>query len=129
GKEVSRCNNIFDQNAMNEILKLFDDNKVSFVDKIVLGSTFDNVVVEKQDFDKLINAFEKFEGDTNLKEQAGIIKKMMEDDNCIAVAWNQTGISGNTWDNYSYNEKTDESEPYNLFKQNDHWFLFDEIKA
>src|SRR5471030_521794 len=41
-ERYSRAN---DQQAIKEIWKLADDPKVSMIDKIVLGSTFDNAIV------------------------------------------------------------------------------------
>jgi hypothetical protein len=117
----------FKVEVLKEILALFDNKAVSVIDRIVLGSTLDGVIVKKEDFPRLIEAFNAFEGETNLKEQAVVIKKLLENENCVAAGWNQTSVNGDTWDCYGYNEETDESIPYNIFSGDEHWFLFDEI--
>lgn len=79
----------------------------------------------KKDLPKLIDMFRKFEGETSLKEQADLIENAFKnDDDLIAVAWNQTSVNGDAWES----EETDEDDnflPYNLLKHNKHWNLFE----
>ena len=125
-----RTADMMNRDAMKEIWDLFNNEKVSLTDKIVLGTTFDRVIVKKEDFSKLIEAFEAFEGETSLKEQAAVIKEMAVDDGCIAVGWNQTSVNGDTWANFGgYDEEADEAIPYSLNTVNEHWYLFDELTA
>ena len=112
--------------SAREICDLADSPEVSEVDKTVLMTTFDNVVVRKADLPKIIEAFNQFVGETNLKEQAEVLQVMYEDDDCIAVAWNQTSVNADMWVCYSCNEATEESTPYNIFKHDKHWFMFND---
>ncbi len=118
----------FTDGAMEEIWNLFDQVNASHTDKIVLGTTLDNVIVKKENFAELIKAFESFEGETSLKEQADIIKRMEQDDNCIAVGWNQTSVNVDSWGACEYDEETDEDIPYSLNTMYKHWYLFQEVK-
>lgn len=96
---------------------------------IVLGSTFDNVIVLKKDFGKLIHAFKLYGSDepnSSLSEQADVINSMINEEDCIGVAWNQTSVCDDAWD-YKYDEDIDKIIPYNINKGNKHWNLFDEI--
>ncbi len=114
-------------NPMKPIWDLWTNKKVNRIDKIVLGTTFDNVVVMLDNIKETIEAFEKFEGETSLKEQAETLKESLSDKDLIAVAWNQTSVCGDTWTNYNYNEETEESIPYNIKNQDKHWNLFDDM--
>lgn len=107
----------FSGQAIKEVWQLATNPKVSEVDKIVLKTTFDNVVVMKEDLPKIVRAFRRFEGNTSLKEQADIIEKAFQSDrHLMAIAWNQTSVNADTW------------SKYNLLKGDKHWNLFDESK-
>lgn len=96
-------------------------------DRIVMGSTFDWVIVLKKDVPRLLQAFRDFVGETSLKEQASIIEDAFKDKTIIAVGWNQTSVCENRWNTYEYDEKKDRSIPYNLNKGEKHWSLFPSI--
>jgi len=118
------------QYAVREIWALIDSGRLSKSEKIVLGTTFDNVVVMKKDFDMLLKAFREFGGETSLKEQADIIEQAIQsDDSIIAVAWNQTSVNSDTWCNHDYDAVKDEPVPYNILKNNSHWDLFSELET
>ena len=127
-KEYSRISDVSVPSAVEEIWNLFESKGVSEVDKIVLGSTFDNVVVMKEDLPKLIDAFRKFEGETSLKEQADLIENALNnDDDLIAIAWNQTSVNGQAWESDETSFDVDNEVyylPYNLLKHDKHWNLF-----
>ena len=128
GYKPSRCSALMDEEAMKEIWSLADDKKVSRTDRICLFTTFDRCLVKRDNIKKIIEAFNEFEGETSLKEQALVLQKMLKDENCIAVGWNQTSVNGDTWENYDYDEQNDESIPYNCLKQDEHYWLFEELK-
>lgn len=110
---------------MREIWDLAGSDKVSENDKICLASTFDNVVVKKKDFQKVITAFREFEAETSLKEQADVLEEMLADEDCIAAAWNQTSVNENAWlSGGGYDEEKDEYIPYNLFEGEKHQYIF-----
>jgi hypothetical protein len=119
--------------GIKEIWSLFDGNKISYTDRLVLGTTFDNVVVMKEYIPEIIKSFREFEGGTSLKEQADLIEYAYKtDDDLIAIAWNQTSVNGDAWesDELSINEDGEEYyPPYNLLKQSDHWDLFEDLKT
>lgn len=124
----SRCVDLMNRDAMKEIWNLFNEANVNEIDKIVLGTTFDKVIVKKENFPKIIDAFNKFEGKTSLKEQAKVLEEMLKDDEIIAVAWNQTSVNENQWTCHEFDEKNEEYIPYNYLKDNKHYELFDELK-
>jgi hypothetical protein len=129
GYKPFRCCDMRNENGMKEIWALADSEKTSLADKIVLMTTFDKVLVKKEDLPKVIEVFETFEGETSLKEQALVLRRMYDDENCIAVGWNQTSVNADTWTTFGgYDEEKEEYIPYNCLKQNEHYWIFDEIK-
>ena len=113
-----------DNNPMNEIWSLDKSDKLTIHEKISLSTTFDNVVVKKENIPIIIEAFNNFGFETSLPEQAKILEKLLDDDDCIAVAWNQTSINGDAWERQDIDDETDEIIPYNLNYCDKHWFLF-----
>lgn len=109
----SRMIGINDDDSIKELWELSYNKKVLIEDRIVLMSTFDKVLVKKKNFNKLVEAFERFEGETSLKEQSEIIKNLEE--YITAIGFNQTSVCCNRWYGYNFN------------KNNDHWWLFDRI--
>lgn len=119
---------IISSDGAQELWDLYKDKRLTEAERIVLMSTFDKVIINKENIVKLLDAFRQFEGYTSLKEQADAIEQEIKaNKNIIAIAFNQTSVNADTWDNYNYNEKKEESYPYNIKKQNDHWELFEEL--
>jgi len=113
---------------MHEIWDLVDSKDVLESERIVLFTTFDKCLVKKENLEKTIRAFRDFDGETSLTEQADVLEKMLNDENCIAVGWNQTSVSTNQWTNHSYDEESGDSIPYNCLTGKVHYWLFDEFK-
>ena len=111
-REYSRCSDL-SSGGLKEVWALQESSKLLRSEKIVLLSTFDNVVVMRENVNELINSFMNFGGETSLVEQAKEIEKLCSvDKNFIAIAWNQTSVNGDMW------------QPYNMSKENKHWDLF-----
>lgn len=116
-------------NDMKQIWDLSNSDKLTFNEKIVLCSTFDNVLVRVESIDKVLKAFREFDDKTSLKEQANIIEKALkENQDIIAIGWNQTSVCEDKWVFKNYDEEKNEWFGYNLEENKDHWFLFDELK-
>jgi hypothetical protein len=124
----TRCSAMMDRDAMKEVWNLINDDRLKECEQIALASTLDYVIIKKENFPELIAAFRQFEGNTSLNEQADILEKMLNDENCIAVGFNQTSVNGDTWANFGgYDEKKEEYIPYNILTGNKHWELFKEV--
>ena len=118
------------ENPANQIWNLFENESISMDDRIVLGTTLDRVLVRRNEIGKVIHAFRNFQGITNLKEQADILSKLMQDESISAVGWNQTSANADTWMTAGGLSDNDEGRlPYNYQKQDDHWWLFDELEG
>lgn len=116
-------------NPLQAIWDLADSEELSLNEKIVLYTTFDSMLVKKEDLTRVIEAFNKFEGVTSLKEQAIVLVEMLKDENCIAVGWNQTSVNVDNWCNCIYDAESEDYLPYNCLTQNEHFWLFDELKV
>lgn len=119
-----------DKEALTELWDLIDKNFVSFNDKVVLGSTYDNVYVKRENIDELLTCFDEFGGETSLKEQANEIRELIKfDKKFIGIAWNQTSINGDVWLSPFRKDNDGYPRTYNIFKdKGKHWELFDYLK-
>lgn len=124
------CSGIGSKDDIKEIWDLFRSKKISDSERIVMGSTYDNVLVKVEDIEKVLKAFREFEGETSLKEQADIIEEALKElPDIIAIGWNQTSVNGDTWTNTGgHDEVSGESVPYNLETGAKHWFLIETIE-
>lgn len=108
---------IFDINKMREIWNLVDNQIVPVHERIVLFTTLDKCLVKKEDIPKTVEAFRKFDGNTSLEEQALILEKIYQDDDCIAVGFHQNSVSCEQWFGY------------NCLHKEEHFWLFDELEG
>ena len=122
-KEYFRSSDIMVK-SIEEVWGLSLKEGVSKIDKICLRSTFDNVVVSKENLPELLKAFREFKGETSLKEQADAIEQELKTDpELLAIAWNQTSINGGAWQSDEMDEDGNYL-PYNLLKESKHWLMF-----
>lgn len=137
-----------EEDAMKEVWNLINLPNVSLLEKWVLGSTYDKVIVERSAFDDLIHAFHSFFSDpdaSNLPEQADIVEQMTLDEDIIGIAWSISQIGSpwvvkkkikpthELWEEADIDWDWDEDEgeeqfrfldiPYNTNKGDIHWFL------
>lgn len=120
-----------EKTGFKEICDLVDNENVSTTDKIVLHTTFDYALVKKQDFNRIISAFQEFEAEgSSLLEQAEIFKEMMKDNSIIAAGWNQTSVNCDNWANFNnrYCINDDKNHAYNCLIDDKHYWIFDEVK-
>ena len=122
-KEYFRSSDFIGE-SIKEVWSLSLKDGVSKTDKICLRSTFDNVVVFKEDLSELVKAFRDFEGETSLSEQADAIEKEVKNDpELLAIAWNQTSVNGGAWESDELDEDGNYL-PYNFLKSEKHWSMF-----
>ena len=115
-KYLGRDFSYLDPKLEQETWNLIWDDRLTDTEKIVLGSTYDFVLIKKEYIRKLIDAYEEFakrDDNLSLNEQNEILKKLENDKDCIAVGFNQNSIS------------CDMCEDYNCITGTKHWYLFD----
>lgn len=107
---------MFDINQMKRIWKLVDNKSVAQHERIVLFTTLDKCLVRKEELPKVAEAFRKFAGNTNLKEQADVLDDLYKEEDCIGVGFHQNSISCEQW------------FEYNCLSGTEHFWLFDELE-
>lgn len=82
-----------------EFWDLFYDSRLSLDERIVLGSTYDFVLVKKEDLSQLIKAQKKVFAEMKieyptsaLKEEYELLESIMNDD-FYAIGWHRNNIS------------------------------------
>jgi hypothetical protein len=78
--EYSRTSCIGSNKEIEEIWGLLKSPRLTKTERIVLGSTFDNVLARVDRIAEVLSAFREFEGETSLKEQADIIERAIRED-------------------------------------------------
>jgi len=119
---------LHDNEEMRKVWNLFKTSFIPMEDRIVIASTFDRVMVRRTEIPKLLDAISsyisRFDGG-NLVDMVEELQKLAEDRVCYAVCWNQTSVS-DTW--YVRDDDEEDSRLYDISKDEDHWFLFDELE-
>ena len=115
-KYLGRGFNNLDSKLERETWELFYDSRLTDVEQVVLGSTYDYVLIKKEYIKDLITAyreFSKLDERLSLDEQSDILEMLEKDDDCIAVGFHQNSVSCYMWENY------------NCLTGTEHWYLFD----
>ena len=107
---------MMDKEEMRKVWALYKSKDISEVDKIVLLSTFDYAVCMFKDLPRLVEAFNKFEGETSLPEQAEHLQALLKRKTVLAVAWNQSSVG-----EFLLGEK------YNLLTGTEHFDIFKDL--
>lgn len=115
-----------DSERFRSLWRMADKGILTNFENIVLKSTFDNVVVKKEDIPKLTDAVREYDKkypNSSLLEQITIIEDtILKDQAMIGICWNQTSINRNPWVD-GYDEENGEGIPYNVQTGNRHWYL------
>ena len=116
--------------SMQEVWNLWKSPDVPLHHRIVMMSTFDHVMVRRENLPRLIAAIEKYAlsfDPGTLLQQAHKLQELAQDESVLAVCWNQTSVNCGVWWVYDGSNDEDEGQPYNINRDSDHYFLFDEI--
>jgi hypothetical protein len=110
----------------NEVWALFHRPDVPRQYRIVLGATFDNVILLKENFSDYIAAVEYYAESYScgtLLQQCKDIEKLKKR-KIIGVCWNQTSVNSDTW------QSNNKRSYYSIYKEGKDvvWTLFDNIK-
>lgn len=114
---------------MQPVWDLWKDKKVPLDFRITMLMTFDNVMARKQIFIRLAEAMVSFAnefGPGSLREQADMLRTLVNDDEAYAVCWNQTSVNASPW--WVYGDGDEEGRAYDISKDEKHWFLSDALE-
>lgn len=123
---------MFRDGGMRPIWDLARNPEIPENDRIVMMSTFDRVMVKREDLPRLIEAFRDFGSrfePGSLLEQAKALEKLVSDSTCYAVCWNQTSVNSDHWQIGEGDPEVEDDyklRMYDISKDTDHWFMFDQ---
>ena len=114
-------------------------DRARFFERVVLGSTFDNVMVKREHWLFLASCMEEFrvkhprtDKVCSLLDQAAMLKQLYREApaEIVAVCWNQTSVNGDAWTVYEPTDDDEEEDTrcYDITRDRGHWFLFDKLK-
>ena len=130
-----------------DLFALLKTDKLERWEKLVLLTTCDNAVLKAENFVEVAEAFEKFheeykvanEGKVfHMLAQAQILRELHgegDEHGWRGICWNQTSVNGDAlWygvreegdEESEEEEEEDEPRPYNLDRDDKHWFVFDD---
>lgn len=120
---------------LRPIWDLWKNEKVLLNDRIVMAATFDRVMVRRDFLPRVATAMDDFaarHSPGHLLYQAEKLRELATLANCFAICWNQTSVNGGAW--MTETEERDEYGEkiwryYDVSKDTDHWFLFDELRG
>jgi len=107
---------------------LANNKSVPLIERIVLRTTFDYMIVTREYFQVIVHCFRKFEETfhrddvvCSLREQADVIEKLAKRKSVHGICWNQTSVNCDMWKAIGAHGKR---RRYNLKKEEKHRFLF-----
>lgn len=131
------------QGGLKELFALAREGKMEPWETVVLMTTCDNVVLPVEHVESVASAFEEFDrhhGDQqreqsyafSIPDQARELRRMVEEreeEGWRGVCWNQTSVNGDApWYGVWEDGEEDESRPYNIDRDDVHWFWPEESK-
>lgn len=121
--------------GMRAVWDLWKNEAALLNDRIVMAATFDRVMVRRSRLEEVAAAMDDFaarHAPGHLPQQAQALRELTTAEDCFAVCWQQTSVSADVW-------MTDTGEvdeygqsiwrPYDVSKDEEHWFLFDELET
>lgn len=116
---------------MQPIWNLWKANNIPLSYRIVLMSTFDNVMVKRENIPLVIEAIKEyakeFDDAGHLPEQAKKLEELFDDQECFAICWNQTSVNADAWQTAIECKccgETKDYRNYDVSQDKGHWFLF-----
>lgn len=113
---------------LQQLWGLSVDDRLAWWERVILLTTFDRVVILRDDFGRLIEACEQWSanvGDAgSIPEQGGCFRLIEHHERPFrGICFNQTTVSQSHW--WRYADGDDEGRPYNVDVDTDWWSLFD----
>ena len=123
---------------INRLWGLAKDDRLPKHHKIALMTTFDRVMVRRENLGRTADAFELFVEDfppgrrvCSLLKQAGDLRLISHEPVCFAACWQQTSVSMYVW--MVRGQETEpggyDYRPWDVSRDEGHWFLFDDLGA
>jgi hypothetical protein len=119
---------------LDQMWKLKDDDRLSWWEKVCLISTFDQVVILRDDIERLIEAYGLWVAmhgsDGSQGEQLRVFQQILDHERPFrGICFNQTSVNSNPWWVYDGSGEDEEGRPFNIDRDTDWWSLFDVYPA
>lgn len=118
------------ESEVQPLWDLWEDDALPEYERVALLSTFDRVMVRRENIPRIVAAFRAFVAAyppenrvCSLLEQADELEKLYADPDCYAVCWDQTSVC-EVWTRI-YEEGDDEGRDYDVSIDTNHEFLFE----
>jgi hypothetical protein len=123
------------QDNMQRVWNLWKNDCVPLSDRIVMGATFDRVMVRRENIPRLVNAIRDYAtrfDPGHLLDQVEKLLELANDSECFAVCWNQTSVNADAW--YVQTDELDKYDDhiyrmYDVSRDTGHWFLFSDFQT
>lgn len=115
---------------MKQLWRFGSDERLAWWERVVLLSTFDRVVILRDDFPRLIEAFSQWTrhtgGDSSIPIQCDLFRRIAQDERPFrGICFNQTSVCENPWW-VGGSCEDEEGRPFNIDRDEDWWSLFDQ---
>ena len=122
---------LLDDSVMKQIWALARDERLPWWERVVHASTFDRAIVLRDDFPRLIEAFEQWvrerpEEAIGLACQLDYFKLIVEHERGFrGICWNQTTIGESYWWVRDGSGEDEEGRQFNIDRDAEWWSLFE----
>lgn len=120
------------EHAMQPVWDLWKDPNVPESHRIVMASTFDKVMVKRENLERLGEAYDAYsravEDPGHIEAMADDLRELAQDETCFAVCWCQTSVSSDVWLAPVTCECCGSEVDYRMYdvsRDEGHWFLFE----
>lgn len=128
--------------GFQEVFDLLKTDRLARWEKIVLLTTCDGALVRAENFIETAEAMEKFHEEYKAMNEGKVfhplkqaealreLHSQIEKEGWQAVGWNQTSVNADCpwYGRYEEDEEGEERVPYNINKDTQHWWVFDDFK-
>ena len=123
---------------LEKLWRLDRDPNIPREIRILHISTFDRMMIKKENLQQFINAIKRvieiwyIEDLGHFTKYPSVFLEILDYVDCIGIAWNQTSVNHGYWDMYEECPTCGEhsiERSYNIFKDNKHQFLFEYLEG
>lgn len=125
---------MFSDKEMDKLWRLDRDLNIPRELRVLLISTFDKMLIKKENLPLFIEAINKtinkkhFEETGHFKDYPEAMNEILKMKDVVAIAWNQTSICSGVWNKYDkcpHCKHYTIERSYNIYKDKEHDFLFE----
>lgn len=118
--------------ALKPFWALHNDPRLAWFERLTLRSTYDHVVVRREHFLRIAEAFDIFTATHvapdrkhvwNVPGYAAYLRELAGDETVMGVGWTQTSVVDMFLSETDPNDEDAEGKPYDLNTRTEHWYM------